>query len=37
MGFPDGSNSRGYILIAPLDARAHLDLDAWKKRVTNAA
>lgn len=29
--FPEGSNSRGYNLIAPLDARAHLDLDAWKK------
>jgi hypothetical protein len=29
--FPEGSNSRGYDLIAPLDPQGHLDLDAWKK------
>jgi hypothetical protein len=29
--FPEGSNSRGYELIAPLDPHGHLDQDAWKK------
>lgn len=28
--FPDGSRERGYDLIAPLDAKGHIDFDAWK-------
>ena len=28
--FPDGSRERGYDFIAPLDAKGHIDLDAWK-------
>jgi hypothetical protein len=29
--FPEGSRSRGYDLIAPLDDHGHLDKDAWKQ------
>jgi hypothetical protein len=29
--FPEGSKSRGYDFIAPLDPYGHLDQDAWKK------
>jgi hypothetical protein len=28
--FPDGSRDRGYELIAPIDAKGHIVLDAWK-------
>ncbi len=28
--FPDGSSERGYDMIAPLDAKGHIDLAAWK-------
>ena len=28
--FPDGSRERGYDLVAPLDAKGHIDFDAWK-------
>ncbi|MGB8278119.1 MAG: hypothetical protein WCF20_09370 [Methylovirgula sp.] len=30
-GHPVGSSSSGYVLIAPLDANAHLDAKAWRE------
>ena len=27
---PEGDDSRGYVLIAPLDADGHIDLEAWR-------
>ncbi len=29
--FPSGSSERGYDFIAPLDAKGHIDLAAWKE------
>jgi hypothetical protein len=29
--FPDGSPSRGYEFVAPLDGRGHLDSSAWRE------
>jgi hypothetical protein len=29
-GHPIGSSASGYVLIAPLDTKAHLDADAWR-------
>ncbi|MEQ9315884.1 MAG: hypothetical protein RLN72_08520 [Henriciella sp.] len=30
-GFPEGDGDRGYVVIAPLTADGHLDLEAWRK------
>jgi hypothetical protein len=29
--FPDGSVRHGYNLVAPLDAKGHIDLELWRK------
>ncbi len=31
-GFPDGDESQGYILVAPLDANDQLDATAWRSQ-----
>ncbi len=29
-GYPDGDASRGYTIVAPLDADGHLDVELWR-------
>ena len=29
--FPEGSSSRGYEFVAPIDAKGHIDLELWRQ------